>query len=116
MSFRSLAQHWPSVGASEPFHDVRSLAAGAVGHSDVVRLQCEGELSPEVISLIVGLPNLRDLYLINVRNYPADLCKLGRLETLTIDQSPSFVGLPKEAIGLRGLRVLRVNGALCHPK
>jgi hypothetical protein len=51
-----------------------------------------------------------------VRNYPADLCKLGRLETLTIDQSPSFVGLPKEAIGLRGLRVLRVNGALCHPK
>ncbi len=118
MSFRSLAQHWPftSVGASEPVHDVRALAAGDVGAPDVIRLRCDGELSPDVIALIMGLPNLRDLYLVNVQNYPLDLCKLERLQTLTIDQSPSFGGLPKEAVGLRSLKALRVNGAACNPK
>jgi hypothetical protein len=126
MSFRALAQHWPlpstptpelvplAVLEQRPIHDVGDLESVAL--SDVVRLRCHEPLSREVIALILGLPNLQDLRLVAVHDYPRELCALERLQVLTIDASPTFVGLPKEADGLKSLRLLRVHGVACDPK
>jgi Leucine-rich repeat (LRR) protein len=97
MAFRSFA-HWTGPGRAR-------------AERVVTRLCCIGELSTDDLADLRCMKDLRDLTLEGISTFPAELCELVQLHSLTVNKrgEDGITEIPAEIGNLHALRTLRIR-------